>query len=215
MTGNVEAAKTADPETSAKEPAATTGDSAEKRHGGDRSAYVAAGAVVAACLSLVLYGILGTEDDAAPEQQKTPTAAVTYEVAGEGSVEVSYLAHGSEGRAKVETDVEMPWKKTVHVPLGKRPTISILLDGEGGQARCLLAIRGEHVQGATASGAYGRATCAGELPAPRDPTSERHNDLHAQAGVARSRNHPDIGVAPSSERTRAYGAMGSGGNLSG
>ncbi|MFB6552022.1 hypothetical protein [Streptomyces sp. NPDC056405] len=166
MTGNVEEEETADPETAGRVPATTSGDSAEKRGGGDRSAFVAAGAVVVACLGLVLYGILGTEDDAAPEQQKTPTAAVTYEVAGKGNVEVSYLARGSEGRATVEANVELPWKKTVHVPLGKRPTISILLDDEGGQARCALAIRGEHVQGATASGAYGRATCAGELPAP-------------------------------------------------
>ncbi|MFG3126527.1 hypothetical protein [Streptomyces tendae] len=166
MTGNVEETKKADPETSGKDPATTTGDSAEKCHGGDRPAFVAAGVVVIACLGLVLYGILGTEDDAAPEQQKTPTAAVTYEVAGEGNVEVSYLSRGNKGRATVETDVELPWKKTVHVPLGKRPTISILLDGGGGQARCVLAIRGKHVQGATASGAYGRATCAGELPAP-------------------------------------------------
>lgn len=166
MAGKVVEVETGDPETAARKSVAASGDSAEKRHGGDRSAFVAAGAVVVACLGLVLYGLLGAEDGAAPEQEKTPTAAVTYEVAGRGNIEVSYLARGEEGKATVETQVELPWKKTVHVPLGKRPTISILLDDKGGKARCALAIRGEHVQGATASGAYGRATCAGELPAP-------------------------------------------------
>ncbi|MEV0777223.1 hypothetical protein [Streptomyces sp. NPDC050428] len=75
---------------------------------------------------------------------------------------------GATGDATVETGVRPPWKKTVRVPLGKNPTVKIVLDAKGGQAGCTLAVRGEHVQRATASGAYGRATCTGELLTPPD-----------------------------------------------
>ncbi|GAA3499567.1 hypothetical protein GCM10019016_066710 [Streptomyces prasinosporus] len=53
----------------------------------------------------------------------------------------------------------------MRVPLGKAPTVNVVLGEKGGQAGCTLAIRGKHVQRATAMGAFGRATCAGELPA--------------------------------------------------
>ncbi|MFI1733797.1 hypothetical protein ACH40E_32200 [Streptomyces acidicola] len=138
----------------------------EKRQGGDRAGFLAAGAILTGCLGFILYGVLGTESATQAEQQKKPTAAVTYQITGEGNVDVSYLAHSEQGKAAVEKDIKLPWKKTVQVPLGKPPTISIVLDGKGGQARCTLAIRGTHVQSATASGTHGRATCSGELPAP-------------------------------------------------
>ncbi|MBC9717162.1 hypothetical protein H9Y04_32000 [Streptomyces sp. TRM66268-LWL] len=107
-------------------------------------------------------------------ERKVPTAAVTYEVSGKGKVEITYLARSEAGRASIAKDVELPWKKTVQVPLGKPPTVYIVLDEQGGQVRCALAIRGKHVQSATASGTYGRATCRGELPAPA-PTEEVAN----------------------------------------
>ncbi|MGP4083487.1 hypothetical protein [Streptomyces sp. KR55] len=138
----------------------------EKPDDGDRSALVIGGAILAACLGLVLFGVLGGFGEENKPERKVPTAAVTYEVTGEGQVEVSYLARSEQGEATVEKNVELPWKKTVQVPLGQPPTVNIVLDGEGGQARCTLAIRGQHVQSATASGTYGRATCTGELPAP-------------------------------------------------
>jgi hypothetical protein len=142
----------------------------EKPADGDRSALVIAGVALAACLGLALFGVFGDlglpggEDDK-PERH-VPTTAVTYEVTGEGRVDVSYLARSEEGKATVEKDVELPWKRTVEVPLGKAPVVSIVLDGKGGQARCALAVKGRHVQSATASGTYGRATCTGELSAP-------------------------------------------------
>lgn len=49
----------------------------------------------------------------------------------------------------------------MQVPLGKSPTVNITLDKQGGQASCALAIRGKHVQRATAIGKFGRATCTG------------------------------------------------------
>lgn len=155
--------------TETKEPTGEeTGE--EKPTGGDRSTLAIAGVALAACLGLVLFGVLGGlgnsggEDDKA--ERDVPTAAVTYEVTGEGRVQVSYLARSEEGKATVEKDVELPWKKNVEVPLGKAPVVSIVLDGKGGQARCALAVKGRHVQSATASGTYGRATCMGELPTP-------------------------------------------------
>ncbi|PWI12025.1 hypothetical protein DIZ27_03190 [Streptomyces sp. NWU339] len=124
-----------------------------------------------------MYGALGTDNATEPERPKAPTAAVTYRVTGEGHVDVSYLARSEGGKATVEKDIRLPWKKTVQVPLGQPPTLSIVLDGDGGQARCALAIRGAHVQSATASGTHGRATCAGELPAPADADSPSNSTL--------------------------------------
>ncbi|MGW0813077.1 hypothetical protein ACWD00_07480 [Streptomyces viridiviolaceus] len=89
---------------------------------------------------------------------------MTYEVTGEGTAEIAYLATSEAGTATVEKGVELPWKKSVRVPLGKPPTVNVVLDSRGGTASCTLAIRGRHVQRATASGSYGRTTCSGELP---------------------------------------------------
>ncbi|MEU0157624.1 hypothetical protein ABZ154_01935 [Streptomyces sp. NPDC006261] len=89
---------------------------------------------------------------------------MTYEVTGKGTVEISYLARSESGSATVVKDAALPWKKTVQVPLGKDPTVAIVLGDQGGQAACALAVRGVHVQRATSSGTYGRATCSGPLP---------------------------------------------------
>ncbi|MFF3321497.1 hypothetical protein [Streptomyces sp. NPDC002889] len=115
-----------------------------------------------ACGGLVGYGVLNAEEK--PEPCAVPTAEVTYEVTGEGRVDISYLARSESGTATVEKGVALPWKKSVQVPLGKAPIVAIVLDGKGGQAACTLAIRGNHVQRATAMGEFGRATCTGELP---------------------------------------------------
>nr|WTB34320.1 MmpS family transport accessory protein [Streptomyces sp. NBC_00830] len=142
------------------DPAAASDDGS----GRDRRGFVIAAAVVAACTGLVLYGILNTEDQ--PKPRAVPTAEVTYEVTGTGTAEISYLARSEAGDATVEKAVKLPWTKSVQVPLGKAPSVNITLDGKGGQALCSLAIRGKHIQSATASGTYGRATCTGELPTP-------------------------------------------------
>ncbi|MFI2373270.1 hypothetical protein [Streptomyces sp. NPDC018833] len=128
----------------------------------DRRGLLIAGIALLACLGLVGYGILNTDEQ--PKPRAAPTAEVTYEVTGTGTVEISYLARSEAGTATVEKDVTLPWKKSVQVPLGKAPTVAIVLDGKGGQASCTLAIGGKHVQRATAMGEFGRATCTGELP---------------------------------------------------
>ncbi|KUO21756.1 hypothetical protein AQJ91_07870 [Streptomyces dysideae] len=109
------------------------------------------------------------EDEKKPEN-RTPTAAVTYEVTGEGTTDITYLARSTSGEAIVVKAATLPWRKTVDVPLGDEPTVSIILGEKGGQARCTLAIRGKHVQSATATGTFGRATCAGTLPERADTT---------------------------------------------
>ncbi|MHA5052641.1 hypothetical protein [Streptomyces sp. SD15] len=60
--------------------------------------------------------------------------------------------------------VALPWKKTVEVPLGRPPVVTVTLGERGGQAGCTLAIRGRHGQMATASGRFGHATCQGSCP---------------------------------------------------
>ncbi|MER7537821.1 hypothetical protein ABTX77_23980 [Streptomyces sp. NPDC097704] len=122
-----------------------------------------AGTALLACLGLVGYGVLGTDEQ--PKPSAAATAEVTYEVTGTGTVEISYLARGESGTATVEKAVTLPWKKSVQMPVGKAPTVAVVLDGKGGQASCALAIGGRHVQRATAVGEFGRATCTGALPA--------------------------------------------------
>lgn len=95
-----------------------------------------------------------------------PTAAVTYEVTGEGTADIAYQGRSEAGSATVDRAVPLPWKKTVRVPLGRPPLVSITLGEKGGRASCSLAVRGKHVQTASAYGRFGRATCQSELASP-------------------------------------------------
>ncbi|MFF2507833.1 hypothetical protein ACFVTY_31385 [Streptomyces sp. NPDC058067] len=131
--------------------------------GVDRRGIAVGGVLIAACAGLVLYGVL--DSDETPERH-VPTASVTYEVQGEGTADLTWQARSESGKAVEARDVTLPWKKTVRVPLGKPPIVTITLGEKGGRASCQLAIRGKHVQTATAFGKFGRATCQGELPAP-------------------------------------------------
>jgi hypothetical protein len=158
-----------DPETAVTEmtderTADTEAVNKKAEKGGGRAGVAIAAVLLLACGGLVGYGVLNNAEDR-PEPPTTPTAEVTYEVTGEGPVEISYLARGEDGAATVVRDAELPWKETVQVPLGKAPTVAVVLGEKGGQAACTLAIRGKHVQRATAMGEFGRATCTGELPA--------------------------------------------------
>ncbi|MFD7303811.1 hypothetical protein ACFV83_23260 [Streptomyces pharetrae] len=131
----------------------------------DRSGLFIAGGILAACAALVGYGIMAGNggDDDKPER-KVPTAAVTYEVTGSGTVDITYQARSESGKAVVVEAATLPWRKTVAVPLGRQAVVSITLGEQGGEARCAVAVRGRHVQGATAAGEFGRATCSGALP---------------------------------------------------
>ncbi|MEU9879144.1 hypothetical protein [Streptomyces phaeochromogenes] len=136
---------------------------------GSSRAFGRHGLVIAAAFlitvgALITYGIVNSEDKPADKQTRVPTAEVVYEVLGEGTVDISYRGDGTNDRAAVAENVRLPWKKSVSVPLGKNPTVNIALGETGGQASCTLTISGRHVQRATASGAFGRNTCSGELP---------------------------------------------------
>ncbi|WP_261989130.1 hypothetical protein [Streptomyces sp. uw30] len=132
----------------------------------DRSGIVVAGAVLAACAGLVVYGVVDSGEGGDKQSERSvPTASVTYEVTGEGSADITYQARSEAGTATVVKAAALPWRETVDVPVGRDPIVSIVLTEKGGQARCTLAIRGRHVQSATASGTFGRATCTGALPA--------------------------------------------------
>ncbi|MEW2315015.1 hypothetical protein [Streptomyces bauhiniae] len=137
-------------------------DGAARANHPDRVGFFIAGAIVAACAGLVVYGVLDTSDK--PHKPPAPTAAVTYEVTGEGTADIAYQGRSGAGTATVDRAVALPWKKTVSVPLGKPPLVSITLGEKGGQASCSLAVRGKHVQTASAFGRFGRATCQAELP---------------------------------------------------
>jgi hypothetical protein len=128
----------------------------------DRTGLVIGAALLAACGGLVLYGVLGT-GGGQPAKHTVPTAAVTYEVTGEGTADIAYQGHSEAGTAIVDHAVALPWKKTVQVPLGRPPLVAITLGEKGGEASCSLTVRGKHVQTASAYGRFGRATCQAEL----------------------------------------------------
>jgi hypothetical protein len=131
----------------------------------DRGGIAVAAALLLACGAFVTYGVVDSGDDPAEKRATTPTAEVTYEVLGEGAADISY--RGADGdKADVVTNVGLPWSKTVSVPLGASPIVNVTLGEKGGTASCTLAVRGKHVQRATATGAFGRTTCSGELPTP-------------------------------------------------
>ncbi|CAM5577916.1 MmpS family transport accessory protein [Streptomyces narbonensis] len=149
------------------ENAARKGNENEGTEGSPRRrGLLIAAVVLLACSGLVGYGTLDTDEP--PKPRAVPTAEVTYEVTGTGTAKISYLARSEDGTATVEKAVTLPWKKSVRAPLGKTPTVAVVLDGKGGRATCTLAIHGKHVQRATAMGEYGRTTCTGALP-PGDP----------------------------------------------
>ncbi|SEC10402.1 hypothetical protein SAMN05428938_1254 [Streptomyces sp. KS_5] len=130
----------------------------------DRSGLIAAGVALAACAGLVLYGVVDTGDSDGRPERRTPTASVTYQVSGQGTADITFQARSEAGKATVVKAAALPWRRTVDVPLGQAPSVSITLGENGGQARCTLAISGRYVQSATASGTFGRATCTGVLP---------------------------------------------------
>ncbi|MFG2357559.1 hypothetical protein [Streptomyces sp. NPDC048521] len=128
----------------------------------ERTGLLIGTALLAICGGLVLYGVLDSGGKPAAEHS-VPTAAVTYEVTGKGTADIAYQARSEAGPAVVDRAVTLPWKKTVHVPLGKPPLVPITLGEKGGQASCSLAVCGKHVQTASAYGTFGRATCQTEL----------------------------------------------------
>ncbi|MEU3690406.1 MmpS family transport accessory protein [Streptomyces narbonensis] len=144
----------------------------------DRGGVTVAAALLLVCGAFVTYGFLSTqtedEDETAGKRAATPTAEatydVTYEVLGEGAAEVSYRGAGGD-EAHVVTRVGLPWRKTVSVPLGASPIVNVTLDEKGGTASCTLAVRGRHVQRATATGAFGRTACGGEPPTTEAPAA--------------------------------------------
>ncbi|MEU8679125.1 hypothetical protein [Streptomyces sp. NPDC048560] len=136
----------------------------------DRRGIAVATALLLACGALVTYGILDTGKNRSDKDSAVPTATVTYEVLGEGTADVTYRGDGAGDRASLVADAALPWRKTVNVPLGTSPIVSITLGEKGGQASCTLAVRGKHVQRSTASGTFGRSTCTSE-PLAAEATS--------------------------------------------
>ncbi|MFF5897261.1 hypothetical protein ACFY8O_15180 [Streptomyces argenteolus] len=145
----------------------------------NRSGIAVAAALLLACGAFVTFGVLDSDDDPVDGRRATPTAEVTYEVLGEGSADISY--RGADGdKADVVTNAGLPWRKTVSVPLGASPIVNVTLGEKGGTASCTLAVRGKHVQRATATGAFGRTTCSSELPTPEASAAAHEASAAAQ-----------------------------------
>ncbi|MFE0648296.1 hypothetical protein ACFVZH_06880 [Streptomyces sp. NPDC059534] len=162
------------PESEGISPAA--GGDAAGRRGPRRRGLAVAAALLLACgaaAAALAYGTSGPDGGPAPRHGAPAGAAapvdVTYEVLGEGTADISYRGPGADGTAVV-TGAPLPWRKTVSVPAGAAPAVRVTLGEKGGTASCTLAVHGRHVQRATATGAFGRTTCGGEVPA-RDATA--------------------------------------------
>ncbi|WP_405690393.1 MmpS family transport accessory protein [Streptomyces sp. NBC_00057] len=141
--------------------------------GTGRRTFIGAAITLLLAAGVVTYGFLATSDE--PKPKPVPTASVTYEVRGSGTVQIDFIAHDKQTKSLTLSGSELPWRKNVEVGLGTEPTIRIVLDGKGGDAGCAVAVRGKHVQRSTAAGPYGRATCSAPLPAAQnasDSTSE-------------------------------------------
>ncbi|MCX5232015.1 hypothetical protein [Streptomyces sp. NBC_00233] len=134
-------------------------------HGTDRGGIAVAAVLLLACAGFVAFGVLDSENAPPKPPGAAPTAEVTYEVLGEGTADIAYRAAGDDGEAPVVAHVGLPWRKTVSLPAGAPASVHVTLDERGGTASCTLTVRGEHVQRATATGAFGRTACSGELPA--------------------------------------------------
>jgi hypothetical protein len=118
--------------------------------------------LLAAAAVSALYALTSPDT---PVKPPVPTAAVTYEITGSGTADITYLATSEQGTATQEKGASLPWKKTVRVPLGQSPVVKVQLPRQGGTATCALAVRDQHMQRATASGPYGRTTCTAPLAA--------------------------------------------------
>ncbi|MFE4539234.1 MmpS family transport accessory protein [Streptomyces scopuliridis] len=162
-------------------------ENAKKGRRMGRGGLAVAAAVLLVCGGLVAYGIvsIGSPDKPTDTSAAAPAADVTYEVLGEGTVEISYRGAGEAEQAETVSNAQLPWKKTVRVPLGASPIVNVTLGEQGGQASCTLAVRGRHVQRATASGAFGRSTCSAELPAAEAPEAPGAPEEPGAAETAR------------------------------
>ncbi|MGW5422800.1 MmpS family transport accessory protein [Streptomyces sp. NPDC003943] len=104
-------------------------------------------------------GPAGTDRPGAGDRSGARTTEVAYEVLGEGTADISYREAGdAEGTVR---NAVLPWRKTVRLPQGATPAVSVTLGAKGGRASCGLTVAGRHVQSSTAEGVFGRGTCAG------------------------------------------------------
>lgn len=132
-----------------------------------RRVLIGAAAALLLAGGVVTYGILASSDGPEPAPP-VPTAAVSYEVRGSGTVQIDFIAQGRQPKSLTLSGSDLPWRKDVEVALGSEPTVRIVLDGKGGDAQCALSVRGKHAQRSTAVGPYGRATCSAPLAAAQD-----------------------------------------------
>ncbi|MBW1596654.1 MmpS family transport accessory protein [Streptomyces sp. JJ38] len=140
-------------EESAK-PVADSGSS------GKKWLYAGIGGVLTA--AAVGAWLVASSDDG--EGLPPDAVAVTYEVTGEGTVDISYSS-GEDGTAETVRGAELPWSADVHVtPAGGPATVTVVLGERGGEAGCTVAVAGQHRQRSTAFGEFGRASCSAEVP---------------------------------------------------
>lgn len=82
-----------------------------------------------------------------------PANNIAFAVDGHGTADITWTG-GTVSHAT------LPWHTTVSaVAPGQSPSLTVLLDHDGGQARCTIAVNGRQVAGSLAQGSFGRANC--------------------------------------------------------
>ncbi|MER6095961.1 hypothetical protein ABT154_08850 [Streptomyces sp. NPDC001728] len=133
----------------------------------------ATASLLALCGALAAYGTLGSDNTSEPGHgnangnavaggpSATARTEVAYEVLGEGTADIAYREADAED---IVRNVRLPWRKTVRLPQGTTPAVSVTLGERGGRAGCGLTVAGRHVMRSTAEGAFGRGNCASADP---------------------------------------------------
>ncbi|MGW5318585.1 MmpS family transport accessory protein [Nocardia thailandica] len=111
--------------------------------------------IVGGCVAVI--GVAANEIDKESNREVT----VSYEVTGTGSGSVFYSGRNFD--VAQETDVTLPWTKTVTMDgLLKVVSLTATNAGADGEISCRITVGGKVIAEQTANGPYAGATCTGD-----------------------------------------------------
>lgn len=105
----------------------------------------------------------GASTTGSGQQATDKTAAITYEVTGKTAGSITYTTDGA-GSQEQQSDVKLPWRKTINVPSGFAFVSILAQNGGKGQISCKITDgTGKVIKQATSNGAYAIASCSGSV----------------------------------------------------
>lgn len=116
-------------------------------------------AVVA--LAVVAVGCAPAGTTGSTQAASVTTQAITYTVEGKSASNITYTTDGA-GSSEQQSDVKLPFTKTVNVPVGFAFVSLMAQNGGGGQIKCKITkADGTVLKEATSNGQYAIASCSG------------------------------------------------------